>query len=162
MSDADRNPSGPGRSDAAMPAWPARPGWDEYFAGMAAHVATRGTCPRLRVGSVMVRDKRILVTGYNGSPSGVAHCEDVGCMMDDGHCQRAVHAEANAIVQAAHHGISLDGATAYVTHQPCRNCTKLLVSAGIKRVVYSVAYPDPIRDSLTAEAKLVMEPLAGL
>lgn len=94
-------------------------------------VATRATCDRLHVGCVLVKDRRILATGYNGSVVGEPHCDDVGHEVVAGHCQRTVHAESNAIAQAARHGISVDGATAYVTHQPCPNCDKLLRNAGI-------------------------------
>jgi len=129
-----------------------RPGWDTYFLEIARTVATRATCPRASVGAVLVRDKRILTTGYNGAPPGVSHCSDVGCTMVDGHCQRATHAEANAIVQGALHGVGLKGATAYCTHQPCSGCTKLLLSAGITRIVYQDAYPDAVAELLLAEA----------
>ncbi len=130
----------------------ARPGWDTYFLEIARTVATRATCPRASVGAVLVRDKRILTTGYNGAPPGVAHCTDVGCTMVDNHCQRATHAEANAIVQGALHGVGLKGATAYCTHQPCSGCTKLLLSAGVTRIVYQDAYPDAVAELLLAEA----------
>lgn len=134
-----------------------RPGWDEYFMQIARTVATRATCPRASVGAVLTRDKRILTTGYNGAPRGVRHCTDVGCMMVDGHCQRATHAEANAIVQGALHGVSLAGATAYCTHEPCAGCTKLLISAGVTRIVYADAYPDRAASELLAEAGVVTE-----
>jgi dCMP deaminase len=128
---------------------------------IARTVATRATCPRARVGAVLTRDRRILTTGYNGAPRGVQHCTDVGCLMVDGHCQRAVHAEANAIVQGALHGVSLEGATAYCTHQPCAGCSKLLISAGVVRIVYADAYPDAIAAELLAEAGVVLEPFTG-
>ena len=130
----------------------ARPGWDEYFMEIARTVATRATCPRARVGAVLTRAHRILTTGYNGAPRGVAHCSEVGCTMVDGHCQRATHAEANAIVQGALHGVGLEGATAYCTHQPCSGCSKLLISAGVGRIVYEDAYPDAVASLLLAEA----------
>jgi dCMP deaminase len=129
-----------------------RPGWDEYFMQIAQTVATRSTCPRASVGCVLTRDRRILTTGYNGAPSGVPHCTDVGCLLVNDHCQRATHAEANAIVQGALHGVSVAGATAYCTHQPCVNCTKLLISAGVKKIIFEVAYPDPIATDLLREA----------
>lgn len=134
-----------------------RPGWDEYFMEIARTVATRATCPRARVGAVLTRKKRILTTGYNGAPRGVAHCLDVGCTMVDGHCLRATHAEANAIVQGALHGVSLEGATAYCTHQPCAGCSKLLISAGVERIVYLDAYPDPVAEMLLDEAHVALE-----
>lgn len=129
-----------------------RPGWDEYFMQIARTVATRATCPRLSVGAVLVREHRILTTGYNGAPRGVAHCTEAGCIVVNEHCQRATHAEANAIVQGALHGVSLSGATAYCTHQPCVNCSKLLISAGVTKIVYEVGYPDPVASELLAEA----------
>lgn len=119
---------------------------------IAQTVATRATCPRLSVGAVLVRDHRILTTGYNGAPRGVAHCTEAGCSMVNDHCVRATHAEANAIVQGALHGVGLAGATAYCTHQPCVNCTKLLISAGITKIVFEDAYPDPIALELLDEA----------
>jgi dCMP deaminase len=138
-----------------------RPGWDAYFMEIARTVATRATCPRASVGCVLTRDRRILTTGYNGAPRGVAHCTQVGCLLDNNHCQRATHAEANAIVQGALHGVQLSGATAYCTHSPCVNCTKLLISAGVERIVFANVYPDPIAASLLAEAGVVTEQLAA-
>jgi dCMP deaminase len=135
-----------------------RPGWDEYFMEVAQAVATRATCPRASVGVVLVRDHRILTTGYNGAPRHVAHCSEVGCEVVDGHCIRAVHAEANAIVQGALHGVGLAGATAYCTHQPCVNCAKLFISAGVVRIVYRDAYADPFAQRLLVEAGLVLDP----
>jgi dCMP deaminase len=140
----------------------ARPGWDEYFMQIARTVATRATCPRASVGAVLTRQRRILTTGYNGAPRGVGHCSDVGCLMVDAHCQRATHAEANAIVQGALHGVSLEGATAYCTHQPCVNCSKLLISAGIERIVYDTAYPDAVASELLAEAGVAIVQYAAL
>src|SRR5215469_9814793 len=105
-----------------------RPAWDEYFLDVARTVATRATCPRASVGAVLVRDDRILATGYNGAPARAAHCIEVGCLMVNGHCVRPTHAEANAIAQGARHGVSFAGATAYVTHEPCLGCSKLLVA----------------------------------
>jgi dCMP deaminase len=137
-----------------------RPGWDEYFMEIARTVATRATCPRASVGAVLTRSKRILTTGYNGAPRGVSHCIDAGCIMVDGHCLRATHAEANAIVQGALHGVSLEGATAYCTHQPCAGCSKLLISAGIVRIVYADAYPDPVSSLLLGEAGVALEQYA--
>ena len=119
---------------------------------IARTVATRATCPRASVGAVLVREHRILTTGYNGSPRGVAHCTEVGCTLANDHCLRATHAEANAIVQAALHGVTLSDSTAYCTHQPCVNCTKLLISAGVRRIVYDTAYPDVVAQELLAEA----------
>jgi dCMP deaminase len=141
---------------------PMRPGWDEYFMQIARTVATRATCPRASVGAVLVREHRILTTGYNGSPRGVAHCSEVGCTLVNDHCMRTTHAEANAVVQGALHGVNLDGSTAYCTHQPCVNCSKLLISAGVRKIVYETAYPDPIAQELLAEAGVALVPFASL
>ena len=107
---------------------------------IAEAVASRSTCDRAHVGAVLVRDKRILCTGFNGSPAGLDHCDEVGHLMIEGHCVRTIHAEVNAIVQAAQHGVSTNGATVYVTHYPCIHCTKTLINAGIKHVVYKNGY----------------------
>ncbi|HTU71829.1 MAG TPA: cytidine/deoxycytidylate deaminase family protein [Candidatus Baltobacteraceae bacterium] len=139
-----------------------RPGWDEYFMQIARTVATRATCPRASVGAVLVREHRILTTGYNGAPRGVPHCTQAGCIVVNDHCQRATHAEANAIVQGALHGVSLQGATAYCTHQPCVSCSKLLISAGIVKIVYDEAYPDPVAIELLDEAEVALVPYASL
>lgn len=134
-----------------------RPSWDKYFMGIAFAVAERSTCNRAQVGAILVRDKRILTTGYNGSPKGLPHCREIGCFMRDGHCQRTVHSEASAIIQAALHGISTDGATIYVTHQPCFSCAKMLINAGIVRVVYGGDYPDDLARQFLEEAGVVLE-----
>lgn len=126
-----------------------RPSWDTYFMQIAHLVATRATCPRRSVGAVIVRDRRILATGYNGAPRGLPHCPPggpehdwpEGCMRA-GHCIRSLHAEQNALLQAAQIGISCDGATIYVTCQPCNTCAKMLINAGIRRVIYEGDYPD--------------------
>lgn len=120
-----------------------RPTWDAYFLTIAEAVAQRSTCLRRKVGAVLVRDRRILVTGFNGAVRGQAHCLEVGCDMQDGHCVRAVHAEMNAVVQAALHGVSTMGSTVYCTSQPCHGCTKVLVNAGVAEVVYRDPYEDP-------------------
>jgi dCMP deaminase len=126
-----------------------RPSWDEYFSKMVDAVAQRATCDRGRAGCVIVKDKQILVTGYVGSPRGLPHCDDVGHLLkkvihEDGkitqHCVRTVHAEQNAITQAARRGISLDGSTLYVRMTPCRVCTMLIINTGIKRVVCQKKY----------------------
>lgn len=113
---------------------------DQYFMGIARVVATRATCDRLHVGSVIVREKRILATGYNGSIAGTGHCDNDGHLMENGHCVRTVHSEANAIAQAAACGTPIKGSTIYVTHTPCWGCFKLLVNAGIKHIIYDNPY----------------------
>ncbi len=137
-----------------------RPSWDEYFMRIAHEVATRSTCPRLAVGAVVVKDKRILTTGYNGSPAGMPHCEDVGCLIliVDGRksCQRTLHAEQNAIIQAAYHGVSVRGSTVYCTHQPCLLCVKMIMNAGIEEIYYAGGYPDPLALEIAADGGLKM------
>ncbi len=109
---------------------------------IAKEVATRSTCDRKHVGAVIVRDKSILATGYNGSVRGLPHCDDEGHLMEDGHCVRTVHAEANAIVQAARNGMRIDGASIYVTASPCWGCFRLIANAGIVKVVFGEFYRD--------------------
>ncbi|NOX17589.1 MAG: dCMP deaminase [Chlorobi bacterium] len=117
-----------------------RPSWDQYFLKMAMLVSERATCPRMHVGCVLVKDKQILSTGYNGSLPGQPHCYDVGCMIVENHCIRTIHAEMNALIQCAAHGTSTNGATAYVTNMPCTNCTKALIAAGVREVVVFSEY----------------------
>ena len=117
-----------------------RPDWDSYFMKIAAAVSERSTCDRALVGCVLVLEKRILTTGFNGSPAGQEHCDEAGHLIVDEHCVRTIHAETNAIIQAALHGVSTRGSTCYVTHLPCINCTKALINAGITRIVYGEAY----------------------
>jgi len=119
-----------------------RVSWERYFMNLAVQAATRSTCPRKSVGAVIVRDKTVLSTGYNGSIRGAPHCTDVGCLMENDHCERTVHAEANAIVQAARNGIRLEGAEIYVTASPCFNCFKLIANAGLVRILYGELYRD--------------------
>jgi len=122
-----------------------RPSWDSYFMQIASDVAVRSTCDRAFVGAVLVREKHIISTGYNGSPAGLDHCDDVGHLMVDGHCVRTVHAEVNAIIQAAVFGLATKDAMCYVTHFPCLNCTKMLINARIARLIYRDSYRvDPI------------------
>lgn len=121
-----------------------RPSWDQYFMDITLAVSRRATCARAQVGAVIVRDKRILTTGYNGAPKGLPHCLDVGCEMVGGHCVRALHAEQNAILQGALYGVSLSGGTVYITHQPCHICAKMIINAGLVRVVYAGLYPDEL------------------
>lgn len=139
-----------------------RPTWDEYFMQMAQVVAGRSTCLRRQVGAVIVKDKQILSTGYNGSPSGLTHCVQTGCLRqklgipsgERTEICRAVHAEQNALVQAAKHGVSISGSDIYTTLQPCVLCTKLIINAGIKRVFYAIPYPDKLALEMAAEANL--------
>ena len=119
-----------------------RVNWHEYFMNIAAEVATRSTCDRKHVGAVIVRDKTILSTGYNGSVRGLPHCDDIGHMMEDGHCVATIHAEANAIIQAAKNGVRVDGADIYITASPCWNCFKIVTNAGIKNIYYGEFYRD--------------------
>ena len=143
----------------------ARPDWDRYFMSMAKLAATRTTCLRRRVGCVLVKDRRVLATGYNGAPSGAPHCIDAGCVRRELNVPsgertelcRAVHAEQNAVAQAARFGTALEGCTAYVTCQPCAMCMKSLMQAGCVRVVWSGdGYPDALGLQLAAEAGWVM------
>jgi dCMP deaminase len=119
-----------------------RASWDDYFMNIAREVSTRSTCDRKFVGAVLVRDKSILATGYNGSIRGLPHCDEQGHLMEDGHCVRTVHAEANAIVQAARNGVRIDGATIYVTASPCWGCFRLIANAGIGRICFGEVYRD--------------------
>lgn len=119
-----------------------RASWDEYFMNIARQVATRSTCDRKFVGAVLVRERIILSTGYNGSIRTLAHCTEVGHMMESGHCVATVHAEANAIIQAAKSGVCIDGATIYTTASPCWNCFKLIANAGIRRICFGEFYRD--------------------
>jgi dCMP deaminase len=143
----------------------ARPSWDEYFLEIAALVRSRSTCLRRQIGAVFVRERRILATGYNGAPSGLKHCEEVGCIRDregvpsgERHelC-RATHAEQNAMMQAAHHGVSLNESTLYVTNQPCVLCAKMLINAGVNRIVMLGSYPDELSREMLQEAGISME-----
>jgi len=134
-----------------------RPSWDEYFMGITRQVALRGTCDRARVGAIIVKDRRILTTGYNGSPAGLPHCDDVGHLMVEGHCVRTLHAEQNAIIQAARHGIDVEGGTMYVTHQPCLVCAKMIINAGVKRVIYGGDYPDEVSVQFLAQAGVALQ-----
>ena len=127
---------------------------------MAQVASKRSTCLRRSVGAVIVKDKRLLATGYNGTPRGMAHCEEVGCLrtklnVPSGKMHelcRGIHAEQNAVIQAAVHGVSVDGGTLYCTHQPCVVCTKILINAGIRRIVYANPYPDELAENMMKEA----------
>ena len=120
-----------------------RSSWDQYFMDIARQVASRATCDRKRVGAILVRDRTILSTGYNGSIRGLPHCSDVGHMMENGHCVATVHAEANAIIQAAKNGVRMDGATIYTTASPCWPCFKLIANSGCTKIVFGEFYRDP-------------------
>ena len=127
---------------------------------MAQVASKRSTCMRRSVGAVIVKDKRLLATGYNGTPRGMAHCEEVGCLrtklnVPSGKMHelcRGIHAEQNAVIQAAVHGVSVDGGTLYCTHQPCVVCTKILINAGIRRIVFANPYPDELAENMMKEA----------
>lgn len=137
-----------------------RPTWDEYFMNIVELIKERSTCLRRQVGALIVKDKRILTTGYNGAPAGCEHCVDIGCLRQELNIPsgerhelcRASHAEQNAIVQAAMYGVSINGGTIYVTTQPCSICSKLIINSGILRVVYKGDYPDELSLKLLTEA----------
>lgn len=142
-----------------------RPSWDEYFMAIADLAATRSTCLRRQVGAVIVKDKRILATGYNGAPRGLAHCLDVGCLRDklkipsgERHelC-RAIHAEQNAVVQAATSGVNITGGTIYTTTFPCSLCSKIVINSGIVRIVCRTGYPDDLSRQLLREAGIKID-----
>ena len=144
-----------------------RPRWPEYFMDITRKVAMRSTCLRRSVGAILVKDKRILSTGYNGAPSGLKHCEEVGCVRQDSSIPsgtrhelcRGLHAEQNAIIQAAYHGISIRGADLYCTNMPCVICTKMLINAGIRKVYYAEGYDDALSEQLFEEAGIQVERL---
>ncbi len=129
-----------------------RPDWETYFLRMAELVATRSTCLRLQVGAVLVRQERVIATGYNGSLRGQPHCAEVGCLMVNGHCRRTVHAELNALLQCAFHGSASSGTVLFSTTFPCLDCAKALVQAGVRRVVYRDRYDDPHSRAVLEEA----------
>jgi len=137
-----------------------RASWDEYFMAIAREVATRSTCDRKHVGAVIVREKMILTTGYNGSIRGLSHCDDEGHLMEDGHCVRTVHAEANAIAQAARNGVRVEGADIYVTASPCFGCFKLIANAGLTRIVFGEFYRDQRIYLLSTELGIKLEHLS--
>ncbi|MBQ9690911.1 MAG: dCMP deaminase family protein [Eggerthellaceae bacterium] len=146
-----------------------RPSWDDYFMHLAFEVSKRATCLRRDVGALIVKDKRILATGYNGPPSGVPHCDELGgCLREAAgvpsgqrhELSRALHAEQNALIQAARHGINVDGASIYVTHQPCGLCTKMIINAGIKEIVYAHGYPDDLALELLSYTDIVVREIS--
>ena len=137
-----------------------RPSWDEYFMQIAKLVAQRSTCLRRKVGAILVRDKRVLCTGYNGAPQGLTHCNELGCLREkwgipSGQRQemcRGLHAEQNAIIQGALHGVSIKNSLLYCTHQPCVTCSKMIINAGIKKIIFQGDYPDPLAQQVLKEA----------
>jgi dCMP deaminase len=137
-----------------------RPSWDEYFLKIAGEVAGRSTCLRRQIGAVLVMDKRILATGYNGVPSGLRHCSEVGCLREQQKVPsgerhelcRGLHAEMNALIQAAKYGIAIKGAVMYTTHHPCSLCAKMMINSGITQIVTAQDYPDALAKELLGEA----------
>lgn len=138
---------------------PRRPSWDEYFLKLAMLASERATCPRMHCGCVLVKDKVVLATGYNGSLPKTPHCTDAGCLVVDGHCVRTNHAEINAICQAARQGVHLAGATAYVTNMPCTACSKALIAAGVVRVVIFSEYHDTLAERFFEESDIALDRL---
>ena len=142
-----------------------RPSWDEYFMEITHLVSRRSTCLRRQVGAVLVKDKNILATGYNGAPSGVAHCLDVGCLREQMKIPsgerhelcRGLHAEQNAIIQAAKHGTSIEGSTLYSTTMPCIICSKMIINAGIRRIVYEEGYADQLAAGMLTESGMTVD-----
>ncbi len=142
-----------------------RPSWDEYFLNISKLVATRSTCLRRKVGAVVVKDKQVLATGYNGAPTGIIHCSEVGCMREElcvpsgerHELCRALHAEQNAFLQAARHGVSLGGSVLYVTVQPCSICAKMIINVGIKKIVIEGDYPDEFALKFLKEAGIAIK-----
>lgn len=139
-----------------------RPSWEEYLIQIAQLVATRSTCLRRKVGAILVKDKRILCTGYNGAPGKLVHCAETGCLRDklkipSGERQeicRGLHAEQNAIIQAALYGISIKGAVLYSTHQPCVTCAKMLINTGVKKIIFQGEYPDRLACEMLEEGEI--------
>jgi len=137
-----------------------RPSWDSYFLEIAAVIAGRSTCLRRKVGALLVKDKRLLTTGYNGAPAEMKHCLETGCIRqlhnipsgERHELCRGLHAEQNAIIQGALHGVSIKGADLYCTHHPCSMCAKMVVNAGIRKVVLRESYPDPLAEEIFKEA----------
>jgi dCMP deaminase len=141
-----------------------RPSWDEYFMEIAEVVKKRSTCTRRQVGAILVKDKQILTTGYNGSPKNLDHCDKTGCKRQELNIPsgqrhelcRALHAEQNAIIQAAHNGVGINGATLYVTTRPCVLCAKMCINAGISKIIYKGDYPDDMSNEMLEEAGIEM------
>jgi len=147
-----------------------RPTWDQYFMQITGLVATRSTCMRRQVGALLVKHKNILATGYNGVPSGIRHCEEVGCLRDQlkvpsgerHELCRGLHAEQNAIIQAARHGINIEGSTLYCTDSPCIICSKMLVNAGVMQIVFGRGYPDSLSKEMLREAGIESVQFKGM
>jgi len=145
-----------------------RPTWPEYFMAITRLVANRSTCLRRHVGAILVKDKRILASGYNGAPSGMKHCEEVGCIRENTSVPsgerhelcRGLHAEQNVIIQAARYGIPIKGSILYCTNKPCVICTKMIINAGIIKIYYGEGYDDYLSDQMLAEAGLEIERLS--
>ena len=141
-----------------------RPSWDDYFMGIADLVAGRATCIRRKVGAVLVKDRRILCSGYNGAPAGLPHCKETGCLRRQLNVPsgvkhelcRGVHAEQNVIIQAAYHGVAVAGATLYCTHQPCSICAKMLINAGIQEIYFRDGYDDPLAMDMFDRAEVIL------
>ncbi len=146
-----------------------RPSWDEYFMSIVDLVSKRSTCLRRKVGAAIVKEKNILATGYNGAPRGLPHCLDLGCLREELNVPtgerhelcRGLHAEQNAIIQAAYHGVSINGATLYSTTLPCSICTKMIINAGIIRVIYKEGYEDKLSKQMLSEADIELEKFKG-
>lgn len=145
-----------------------RPSWEEYFMRIAKVVASRSTCLRRQVGAVLVRDRRILTTGYNGAPSGLPHCEEVGCLREKQQIPsgerhelcRGLHAEMNTVLQAAIHGVRVSGATLYCTASPCALCAKMLINVGVERIYTDGDYPDELARELLREAGVALSKIS--
>ncbi|MBW2145522.1 MAG: cytidine/deoxycytidylate deaminase family protein [Deltaproteobacteria bacterium] len=146
-----------------------RPSWDQYFMEITQLVAKRSTCLRRQVGAVLVKDKRILATGYNGAPMGLRHCAEIGCLRaqqgvpsgERHELCRGLHAEQNAIIQAAYHGITIKGSNLYCTNQPCIICTKMLINSGIVRILFLDGYADPLARGMLEEAGISVQRYGG-
>lgn len=136
-----------------------RPSWDEYFLKLAMLASERATCPRMHCGCVLVKDKNVVATGYNGSIPGDDHCEDVGCLVINNHCERTIHAEMNALAQAAKRGHAVEGATAYITNMSCTNCAKALIAAGVKRIVVFSEFHDTLATQFFDKAGVMIDKL---
>ena len=144
-----------------------RPDWEVYFLKIAQLASTRSTCIRRQVGAVLVKEKKILATGYNGAPSGISHCADAGCLRDEEQVPsgqrhelcRGLHAEQNAILQAAYHGVSIRGSVLFCTNFPCVICSKMLINAGIRQIFYLEGYPDPLSERMLEEAGMELHPV---